>query len=614
MADVATAPVRRPRTDRYVARAATATPVLAAAAVALWILSIRQADFASMGVLGLVSVLHVSYFAGLALVAVGFGLELLRPHVRTSMMLVLTVVLIAYLYGTASAIEPTAALTSSWVHAGYVQYILTHGHSLDNFAAEFSWPGGFSLGALLVAVAGQHDAIGMLRWFPPIFELLCLAPLIAIARASGVSKRVAWLAIAIFYSSNWIYQDYYSPQALAYVLYLATLAGVLCIWRPVALEHAAPAGLSIRARLASTRRSVRLRRLLGYDATTHWPDAQVLGVLGVLALVGLAVAIGHQLTPYALVAALGACLLTRRLGRPELPLAVFLFTVGWLSLGASNYWSGHLGDILGSVGHLGSLVNSNVSSRVTGSSSHQLVVEARILLTAAVLGLAGIGALRRAADSRTLELVAAAPFFLLFFQNYGGEGLLRVVLFSLPFTSLLAASAIIPARSGAIRPLVPSFGVGRHGRSVLAVACAALLVVLSFTTTVVRGGNDAYETFSLGELSAVNFAYAHALGGQQIAMIAAYLPIDQRRVNDVRLFVVASNGTTPSLSEMVAILRKVKPAYIVLSHSQEMWGEIVAGYPKGWQDVVERQLLRHGYRVAAQYENAVVLERVGPAR
>ena len=603
---------RTPRAlDRVVARGSAATPVLAAAAVALWVLAVRQADFASMGVLGLASILHASYFAGLALVAVGLGLELLRPRLRPWMLGVLTVLLITYVYATASAIEPTAALTSSYVHAGYVQYILTHGHSLNNFAAEFSWPGGFSLGALLVAVAGQHDALGMLRWFPPFIELLCLLPLLAIARASGVSRRAGWLAIAIFYSSNWIYQDYFSPQAMAYFLYLGILAAVLSCWRGVDFERAATTGLHLRERLADTRRAARLRRLGGYDATTDWSDRAQLGMLGTLALLALAIAIGHQLTPYALVAALLACLLTRRLGRPELAIVVGLFAIGWLSLGASNYWVGHLGDIFRGIGALGALVSSNVANRVTGSASHQRIVEARILLTAAVLGLAGIGAVRRATSTRTLELLAAAPFFLLFFQNYGGEGLLRVVLFSLPFTSLLAAEALLPSRRGAIRPFVPTFGLGRHGRTVLAALCAMLIVVLSFSTTVVRGGNDAYEAYSLGELAAVDYVYVHALNGQQVAMIAPYLPIDERRVGDIRLYVVAANGSTPTQGQLLPILRKDRPEWIILGHAQDQWGQILAGYPQGWEDTLERQLLRHGYRIAAQYENATVLQRVG---
>jgi hypothetical protein len=596
------------KTSHLVDRVSRVVPALLVVAALCWVITVREANFANMGVLGLVSILPKTYFLGLALIAGAYGLELLRVRPRTWTLVTLTVLLVIYLFGTACAVEPSAALTSSWVHSGYVQYLLTHGHTLDNFAAEFSWPGGFSLGALLAAFAGQLDTLGMLRWFPLFFELLCALPLFVIVRASGVSRRAGWLAVGLFYSANWIYQDYFSPQAFGYYLYLCTLATVLACWRPAPFAADSGRGLALRTRFAATREMLTFRRLGGYDARSDWPDAQLLGVLGVLAVVALAMAISHQLTPYALVAALLACLVTRRLGRPELPVVIGIFAIAWLSLGASNYWVGHLSDIFGSVGQLGSLIHSNVSNRVTGSASHQRVVEARILLTMALFGLAGVGALRRAADSRSLELLGVVPFFLLFFQNYGGEGLLRVVLFSLPFASLLAASAILPSRKGQIRPVLPMLKLRQIGRPVLAVAVAGVLLVCGIAMTVVRGGNDAYETFSLGEVAAVDWAYAHVLNSQKIALVAPYAPIDQRGVGTIRLFVAAADDTLVNPGQIVKIFRKERPAYVILSRAQDQWGQIVAGFAPGWQLIVQHALERHGYKVVAHWPNAVVLK------
>ena len=45
--------------------------------------------------------------------------------------------------------------------------------------------------------------------------------------------------------------------------------------------------------------------------------------------------------------------------------------------------------------------------------------------------------------------------------------------------------------------------------------------------TRVRGGNDYYETFTTGELSAVNFAYLHVQPAQTIGLVAPYEPIGQ---------------------------------------------------------------------------------------
>ena len=199
------------------------------------------------------------------------------------------------------------------------------------------------------------------------------------------------------------------------------------------------------------------------------------------------------------------------------------------------------------------------------------------------------------------------PFLLVVLQDYGGEGLLRVVLFGLPFVSLLAASAVLPNRVGPIRPMVPRFPLGRFGRPILRVTVFIVVLGLALATTVVRGGNDAYEAFSKGELSAVNYAYDHARPGQAIGMVAPYLPFGQRDITSVQLYVAAGSGT-PSVKDDKNGLLLYRPAFIILSQSQEAWGELVAGYPRGWEGSLEDSLASKGYQVVAEWPTATVLE------
>jgi len=574
-----------------------ATVALGLAAIALWLVAVRHAVYSHMGQLGLVSVLGKTYFIGLALAVAAIAIELTRVRLHEVRLLGLTVVLVVFLFGTACAIEPVAALTSSWVHAGYVQYVFEHGRPLENYNAEFSWPGGFSLAALVIGFMGQSNALDLLRWFPLAIELLYLAPLLAIGRASGVNRRAQWLGIALFYATNWIYQDYFSPQALNFLFFLVVIALVLTGWKP--LQRAgAPRLERLRDRLGSWRSAIALRRLRGEDAATDWSARQVLGVLGVLALLCVASAVSHQLTPYAILLALLACLVSSRLGRPEVPAFVLCLAVGWLSLGASNFWFGHLSLIFGSIGQLGSSFGQNVSQRVTGSASHRLIVDVRILITAALFGLALLGAARRGATSRTLELLVAAPFVLFAVQNYGGEGLLRVALLSGPFAALLAASAIFPARDGPIPPMLPDVRFGRHARGVLAAAAGVALLSFAVTTTVVRGGNDAYESFSAGELAAVDYVYAHIAPNKTVGVVAPYLPIGQRDVSSVKFFVAIGGGDNAISPHRVRkILIASHATYVILNTAQLEWGEIVAGYGPGWQSSLEGALVNSGYRV-----------------
>ena len=275
------------------------------AAVVLWIIAVRRADFAAMGKLGLFTILGPTYFLGLGLLCVGLALELVRTHPHEGRLCALVVVLIVFLFGTACAIEPVAALTSSWAHAGFVQYVFVHGHARNGFDAEFSWPGAFSMFSLVAGFMGKSDVLVLLRWFPLAIELAYLPAVLAIARASGVSRRAGWLGIALFYGTDWIYQDYFSPQAVNYLFYLVTVALVLTCWRPAAalVSRGHPA---LRARWAVTKLAFRVRRLRGEEAATDWPAPLLLGTFLVLCLLFAASAMSHQLTPYAIVLALGA--------------------------------------------------------------------------------------------------------------------------------------------------------------------------------------------------------------------------------------------------------------------------------------------------------------------
>jgi hypothetical protein len=456
----------------------------------------------------------------------------------------------------------------------------------------------------MAAFAGQTNACGFLRWFPLAIELSYLAPLLVIARFSGVDRRTGLLGVALFYSTNWIFQDYFSPQALNYLFFLVILAAVLACWRPKYAVRTYAVRGRWRERVAQSRAIFTLTRLEGRDSSSNWSSATTIVVIGLLGLISLASAMSHQLTPYALVLALAGCLTARRLGRPELIIIAAVLALGWLSLGASNYWVGHLTDIFGSAGKVSSTIGANVASRVTGSSSHLFIVKVRILITAGLLFLSGVGFLRRFADSRLLEVLAGAPFFLVVAQNYGGEGLLRVVLFGLPFTSLLAASAIMPSTTGTIRALLP---IVRIGRAPLRLIIAVVVLGFSLATTLVRGGNDAYEAFSKGEMAAGNYAYGHARTGQTIGIVAPFLPFDQEKIDSVYVYVAAGGGILP-LKSVEAGLVEVRPKWIVLSQSQEAWGELLAGYPIGWEATLEVNLAQQGYNIVAQWSTATVLE------
>ncbi len=583
---------------------------LGASAIVLWFLAVQSADYSRMSGYGLVSVLGWPYFVALTFVILGFGLELFRPQLRPRSLLFLVMVFVLILYGTAPAVEPVAALTDSWIHAGFIQYILTHGQPLNGYDARFSWPGAFSMVAILTKFAGQSNAIGFLRWFPLFIEMAYLAPLLVIAKFSGVGHRAAWLGIAIYFSANWIYQDYFSPQALNFFFFLVIIAACLACWQPMKMILVPERRGSLRNRLRRTLRFFTRDRIAGRHATSTWGARQNVGLLAFMLILFLAAAMSHQLTPPAMIIALVALLATRRLGRPEFIILIVLFTFGWLSLGASNYWVGHLNNIFGSLGQFSSKLSSNVTSRVTGQPTHLIVVKLRILLTAVIFLLAGVGTLRRHTDSRTLELLVAGPFLLFAAQSYGGEGLIRVVLYGLPFSALLAASAFVPREDGEIRAFLrlPPGWITRLINLVIPTLVTVTVLAFALVTTVVRGGNDAYESFSSGELAAVDYVYNHVHAGQVIGLTNYYMPIGQRDVGLVNEY-IAPDGSPGHVTKLSSHLLAAKPEFVILSKSQEAYGEEVVGYRAGWEKFVQRTLVANGYSVVAHWATATVLQK-----
>jgi hypothetical protein len=576
--------------------------VLGLSALVLWIVAVKEANLNAMTPDGLVSILGWPFFAGLVLIVSALALEITRLGTRSRNLILLIVIFVLFIYGTACAIEPEAGLQAGFVHAGFILYILQHGHALNDYDARFSWPGAFSLGAVLVSFAGLHNALAFLRWFPLLIELSYMAPLIVIARCSGVGKRAAWLGIVFYYASNWIYQDYFSPQALNILFYLVIIATVMACWQPATLKYPAVRNLVVRA-INSVRGLFTRSRWVGLDTTTDWPHTHVFAIVLMLSLISLASALSHQLTPYALLLALLALLLTRQLARPELIVVVFLFAVGWLSLGASNYWLGHLSVIFGGIGQVSGTVTANVSSRVVGSATHIFIVDARILEVLALYSLGAIGVLRRRPTSRALEALAAAPLILPFVQSYGGEGLLRAVLFGLPFISLLAASAILPNRVGPIRAIVPWLPFRRAGRKTLALLVMCAVLILALATVFVRGGNDSYESWTAGEFAAVDYMYNHITPGQTVGLPDSYLPYGYRDVDLIHVYIPESNKR----SRWPLAFAKNDATWVILSQSEASWGVNVAGYPAKWESNLERSLIAEGYRVFKTWPTATIL-------
>ncbi|MGH3627391.1 MAG: hypothetical protein ACRDRL_08140, partial [Sciscionella sp.] len=493
-------------------------PAIAALAAIMWLLGLHTITPSEMGSTGLITHLSPILLLSYPVLIVAVLIELLAADSRQRVLTAFTMLGVVLVYGLQPASEQVARMPVAWLHIGFAQYIADHGHILPDFDARFSWPGFFSLIAFLSRASGQADMTPLLQWAPVVLTGLATLGMRALASQVLGRGRTAWLATWIFLLTEWTEQDYFSPQAVSYILMLGALA--------VTARYLVRPGL-ISREPASVR-----RRLIPAGTPYDRLLAQA-----IVLLLALALAPSHQLTPFVLGGLLLLLLLTGRLWPAWLPWLVLIPAVIWFSLGARDFWAGQLHMIIEDLGNVTSSVDQGIGGRFVGDAGRTLILDIRIGLTGVVALLTAAGwweLRRRGVRSWALPLLAVLPFGLIALQSYGGEIFVRCYLFALPFCAMLAAVAINGAITRALlsrpSPAHRRAGTLFRRRARVIATVFVLLTALGMATVTARGGNDAYTSFSRADLAAVEYAYQHASNGQSIDVLMSAVPTDFEKV------------------------------------------------------------------------------------
>jgi hypothetical protein len=584
---------------------AAAIGVLGLGGFVLFLASLHGVALSRMNGLGLLSVLPGRALAGVTMLALAFVLGLARPRAHPVWLGAALVGLVICLDGVTTLVEPAPRFPTSYQIAGFVHYISSTGHANPGLAAYFSWPGFFALVSMVAGAAGTHGLETLMRIWPVMINLLCLPPYFLLMRNLRISWRARWMAGFLFTVGNWVGQDYFSPQSFNYLLYLVFLA-ILVNWftqpRPSAQPRVVIPGLArVHRRLFGILRPGES----GPRPTTTGQRAVLLTVLiGIFAVSTMS----HQLTPFYLVGACTALVIVRRATLPGLPVLCGVILIGWISFAAVAYWSGHLSNVFGGVGNLGSNLTSSVGGRLTGSTAqHLITLHAREAIAAAIVGMALLGLLRRRAkgfDDRVLLAWFAMPILSIGLQSYGGEVALRIYLFLLPAACVLAACLFFAdAKAGPV-----------NWRTVPILALLAVTLPVGFL--LVRYGNEAFEQTPPGEVAASNWIYAHDGAGARVLWLSASpkvdvtpeMPWSYQDIGQVLYLPVQAPRDPASVSGLVASLRAAGPgSYLIATRTQGAYLQHSAGYPATWESQLSHQMSSApGVRVALANSDAVV--------
>jgi hypothetical protein len=202
------------------------TDLLLPVSVAMWAFGIAQTRVTAFGPygLGLPPALPVVFYAGVALLVVSAVVELARDRPSGGRMSMHAVALVVMLYGIAPLVYSEGRYSWLYKTIGVVQYVNAHGHLNRYIDIYQNWPGFFAFAAWFGKVAGVASPLAYAKWTQLVVELVALPLLYLIYDALSLSVRQRWVAILLYFASNWIGQDYFSPQALGTLLSLGIMA------------------------------------------------------------------------------------------------------------------------------------------------------------------------------------------------------------------------------------------------------------------------------------------------------------------------------------------------------------------------------------------------------
>ncbi|MFI2505224.1 hypothetical protein [Streptomyces sp. NPDC018972] len=436
-------------------------------AAGLWCYALPRIGFREMGDYGLLDRLPAAYHLSLLVLTAGFVLSLRRagtapwwPAAHCAALLFALKAPPAVLYDAVR--YPWASKHDAVVDTMLANGELRPGAALSgNMSAYDQWPGFFTLDAGLVRAFGVESAAAYANWAPIVFGLLMMPVLVLMYRTFCQDWRLVWTAVWIFQLANWVGQDYFAPQGLAYLLHLTVIA--------VVLRHFVRPGSAGRLRDRSF--------LDPAAAPVPPPTGNRQRAVCVVILAPLIAAINatHQLTPVMLCICLFALNLTRRYRNYGLLAVAALLMLTWdLTMGRPLFVE-TLSTLKESIGELTQNSRAGYAGQLTGPGP-ELAGTANVLMVLAVAALAGAALVLRRRLVRSalpLLLVSAAPVPLFAVNDYGGEMLFRVYLFGLPGAAFFAAAALVPAVAGTHRSRMRAVR-----RRVAAVALPAVLLVL----------------------------------------------------------------------------------------------------------------------------------------
>lgn len=470
--------------------------------LAAWGYGISQIHIESISTYGLLASANIWYFLGLALLLGGGLLELLSGTPRAWLLITYLVALMVVIHATVPILFKVPEYGWVYKHIGIIQSFSTYGKITDRSNIYDQWPALFTTVASVSGLA-KVGPLNFAAWGPLAFELADALLLLGIFRMLMVNRRAAYLALFLYEGFiAWVGQDYLSPQAFAYLLWLG-IATLILRWLLVSARNH-PNG-DERSAVVSRMRARLLTGMPRPPAAS--PMERGLAFTLVIVLY-FAIVAAHQLTPYVVIVQVGGLAVLGLLWRGWMLTALLIVLVGAFLLPRYGLIASQYGGLLSG----GNAVDNASGIQGTTNYGAQEFSGKVVEVLAVILYLPALVSIlrhwRALGQVAIPAILAFAPFLIIFGQDYGGEAIYRVYMFSSAWCSILLANSLIQIRATAWR------------RALVSCTCVV---------TVLLGMQGNYSALSVNgftpqELSASLWLYGHAPRGSLFVLATDNFP------------------------------------------------------------------------------------------
>lgn len=380
--------------------------ILNVISVSLFFFSILQSNSEGLNFypFGLFSCLSSTYFAATFLLFISFLISLYSSKKSTFLLIIQTLELILFLFLTPLLLEGTPRFNSSFIIGGEIDYIIRHEFLNPQVVRYHNWPYTVILGTFIILVTNLNLE-NLLAFVPFFSQIAYFTVLLSLFKILFDDTKKTWVACWIFFISNWLNQDYFSPQNMAFFLYMIILFLIL--------------------------KTV--------NENKHNSQMKFLIILSFIAMVG-----SHVLTPFILILNIFAIIFVNRFFKfnnntnsLSLLLLLFIIYLSWQLYGADFMFSKII-RILSNNIYLDTTYEATINRITSGSEHHLFISRFRVYYAILLYILAFLGAFyvlivqqKRNFIPYLMVSLVASSIGLFCAGKYGGEIIIRIMLFSL---------------------------------------------------------------------------------------------------------------------------------------------------------------------------------------